>query len=67
MFIFTVLLSVSKVSFIQIIFLPKTVFNVVGYWFGIRHLKYADCLSDFAFYLLSIDYVGLSVKYYEVS
>ncbi|XP_065663359.1 amyloid protein-binding protein 2 isoform X2 [Hydra vulgaris] len=41
--------------------------KLARYWFGIRHLKYADCLSDFAFYLLSIDNVGLSVKYYEMA
>lgn len=33
--------------------------------YGPRHLKYADCLQDYAFYLLNVDNVGLSVQAYE--
>lgn len=33
--------------------------------YGKDHLKYADCLQDYAFYLLNVDKVGLSVQAYE--
>ena len=33
--------------------------------YGQQHLKYADCLQDYAFYLLNVDKVGLSVQAYE--
>ena len=33
--------------------------------YGQHHLKYADCLQDYAFYLLNVDKVGLSVQAYE--
>ena len=33
--------------------------------YGPNHLKYADCLQDYAFYLLNVDNVGLSVQAYE--
>merc|ERR1712223_1005811 len=33
--------------------------------FGKHHLRYADCLMDFAFYLLNVDEVGKSVQAYQ--
>merc|ERR1712223_2361132 len=33
--------------------------------FGKHHLRYADCLMDFAFYLLHVDEVGKSVQAYQ--
>ena len=33
--------------------------------FGKHHLKYADCLVDYAFYLLNVDEVAKSVQAYE--
>lgn len=33
--------------------------------FGKNHLKYADCLFDYAFYLLNVDEVSKSVLAYE--
>lgn len=33
--------------------------------FGKHHLRYADCLMDFGFYLLNVDEVGKSVQAYQ--
>ena len=33
--------------------------------YGENHLKYADCLVDYAFYLLNVDGVTKSVQAYE--
>merc|ERR1711997_832224 len=33
--------------------------------FGKQHLRYADCLMDFGFYLLNVDEVGKSVQAYQ--
>ena len=41
--------------------------SISRYWFGEDHPKYADCLADYGFYLISVDSVTTSVKFYIVS
>ena len=35
--------------------------------FGTSHYKYADCLMDFAYYLLSVDNVKGSTEIYKIA
>eukprot|EP00111_Clytia_hemisphaerica_P008768 TCONS_00025638-protein len=41
--------------------------KLAKYWFGEDHPKYADCLADYGFYLISVDSVTASVKFYVMA
>jgi len=43
----------------------KQALYLAKYWFGVNNSKYAECLSDYGFYLLSIDSVSSAVKFYN--
>lgn len=56
---------IIKRYFPQACVYAKEAVRLAKHWYGIKHPKYADTLSDYGFYLLSVDSVSNGVKYYQ--